>query len=131
MSYIDLNWDFSQFDQDNMNRFMTATYITNANKVAARVLRSDDANEAAEELARADKFIGEAVSEFSDHDYESAIDAAKNAYDSTLEGADDADVEIKATHAGTTVDTTPPSPSGRNQYSFVDRIGKDSHRARR
>lgn len=131
MSYIDLNWDFSQFDQDNMNRFMAATYITNANKVAARVLRSDDANEAAQELARADKFIGEAVSEFSEHDYEDAIEAAKNAYDSSLEGADDADVVIKETHAGTTVDTTPPTPSGRGLYSHVDRIGKGGHRARR
>jgi hypothetical protein len=130
MSYIDLNWDFSQFDQDNMNRFMAAEYITNANKVAARVLRSAQASEAAQELAQADKFIGEAVSEFSGHDYEGAIEAAKHAYDSALQGADDAGVVIKETHAGTTVDLNTPSPSGRNQYSHVDRIGKGGHRTR-
>jgi hypothetical protein len=27
MSYIDLNWDFSQFDRDNMNRYLTSVYI--------------------------------------------------------------------------------------------------------
>jgi hypothetical protein len=131
MSYIDLNWDFSQFDQDNMNRFLAAAYITNANKVAAKVLRSDDANEATQELNRADDLIGAAESAFSDHDYEDAAEAAKAAYDSVMEGADDADVEIRGSHAGTTVDTTPPSPSGRNLYSHVDRIGKGGHRARR
>ncbi|MDQ3660733.1 MAG: hypothetical protein M3454_06670, partial [Actinomycetota bacterium] len=76
-------------------------------------------------------FIGEADSEFSEHDYEDAIEAAENAYDSALEAADEADVEIRETHAGTTVDATPPSPSGRGQYSHVDRIGKGAHRTRR
>jgi hypothetical protein len=131
MSYIDLNWDFSQFDQDNMNRFLAAEYITNANKVAAKVLRSEDANEAAEELKRADDSIGEAEAAFTGHDYEDAAEAAKDAYDWVMEGADDADVTITGSQAGTTVDTTPPSPSGRNRYSHVDRIGKGGHRARR
>jgi hypothetical protein len=34
MSYIDLNWDFGQFDRDNMNRYLTAVYINYANRVA-------------------------------------------------------------------------------------------------
>ena len=131
MSYIDLNWDFSQFDQDNMNRFLAAEYITNANKVAAKVLRSDDANEATQELNRADDSIGEAEAAFTGHDYENAVEAAKEAYDWVMEGADDAEVTITGSQAGTTVDTTPPSSSGRNLYSHVDRIGRGGHRARR
>ena len=31
MSYIDTNWDFGQFDQDNSARGMTATYLNEAN----------------------------------------------------------------------------------------------------
>jgi hypothetical protein len=30
MSYIDLNWDFSQFDRDNMNRYMAAAFAGKA-----------------------------------------------------------------------------------------------------
>jgi hypothetical protein len=38
MSYIDLNWDFSQFDRDNAARHQAAGYIINANVIAGRVL---------------------------------------------------------------------------------------------
>ncbi len=40
MSYIDLNWDYSQFDLDNANRFQAAAYFKLANAVAADVLAS-------------------------------------------------------------------------------------------
>ena len=40
MSYIDLNWDFSQFDQDNHWRTTAAEYLINANAIAADVLAS-------------------------------------------------------------------------------------------
>jgi hypothetical protein len=33
MSCIDLNWDFSQFDRDNMNRYMAAAKVENATTV--------------------------------------------------------------------------------------------------
>jgi hypothetical protein len=46
MSYIDLNWDFSQFDRDNMNRFLAAAYTSNANRIAAAVLADPDAAKA-------------------------------------------------------------------------------------
>jgi hypothetical protein len=34
MSYTDRNWDFSQFDRDNTDRFQAAAYINNANALA-------------------------------------------------------------------------------------------------
>ena len=40
MSYIDLNWDFSQFDRDNAARHQAAGYILNANVIAGRILGS-------------------------------------------------------------------------------------------
>jgi hypothetical protein len=58
MSYIDLNWDFSQFDRDNMNRYMTAAFAENANRIAADVLADPDAGRAADELAGADQLLG-------------------------------------------------------------------------
>ena len=35
MSYIDVNWDFSQFDRDNMDRFQAAEQVEAANRLAA------------------------------------------------------------------------------------------------
>ena len=43
MSYIDLNWDFSQFDRDNSDRFLAAAYNEAANRLAAEVLADPDA----------------------------------------------------------------------------------------
>ena len=40
MSYIDLNWDFSQFDMDNMNRYLTSIYINQANTILAKIYAS-------------------------------------------------------------------------------------------
>jgi hypothetical protein len=37
MSYTDLNYDFSQFDRDNMNRYLVATYINQANSMLAMI----------------------------------------------------------------------------------------------
>ena len=34
MSYIDLNWDFSQFDRDNMHRYQAAAYWRSSNEIA-------------------------------------------------------------------------------------------------
>ena len=54
MSYIDLNWDFSQFDRDNMDRFSAAAYLEQTNAVAALILESDNARKAKRELELAD-----------------------------------------------------------------------------
>ena len=131
MSYIDLNWDFSQFDRDNMNRFMSAAYITNAQKIAARVLRSDDADAAADELTAADAAIGAAQDALSAHDYEGAVTNAKAAYDHVRAGADEAGVEVTGSDAGTDVDTRTPNGRDRDRHLFVDRVGTEGHRSRR
>jgi hypothetical protein len=59
MSYIDLNWDFSQFDRDNAARHQAAGYIVNANVIAGRILRSRNAGRAAQDLASADARVGQ------------------------------------------------------------------------
>ena len=77
MSYIDLNWDFSQFDRDNSNRFLAAAYVEGANRLAADVLRT---GKAAASLANADARIGEVEQAFANHDYQYAYDLAEDAY---------------------------------------------------
>ena len=70
MSYMDVNWDFSQFDRDNMHRYQTAALTEAANRLA------DD------ELRAADRAIGAADDAFADHKYVAASRFAERAYDS-------------------------------------------------
>jgi hypothetical protein len=130
MSYIDLNWDFSQFDRDNMARFMTAAYFRNANAVAAEILASEGAAEATDELETADDELALAVRAFAEHRYEEAASHAKDAYEWVLEGAADAGVAVEGSTAGWALD--PPTRSGRpvgKSYAAVDPLA-GTHRAR-
>ena len=100
MSYIDVNWDFSQFDRDNAARHQAAGYIIHANVIAGRILESRDARRAARDLEAADASVGQAKSAMAAHDYVAAWKAARSAYESVLRGADRADVKVKASYNG-------------------------------
>jgi hypothetical protein len=86
MSYIDLNWDFSQFDRDNMNRYMSAAFARFGNQVAADILADPDAGRAADELAAADRLLGASRLAFRHHRYLAAAFTAKAAYDLVRKG---------------------------------------------
>ena len=82
MSYIDLNWDFSQFDRDNAARHQAAGYIVNANVIAGRILQSRDARKAARRPRDvADDAIGHAKAAMAAHDYDAAWRDARSAYE--------------------------------------------------
>lgn len=122
-SYIDLNWDFSQFDRDNMNRFMAAAYVENANAIAAEILADPDAETSADELAIADTQIAESQSALAGHDYPTAATDARLAYEAVLAGARQAGVPVVGSQAGTHVD--PPVDGARRHrfgYAFIDRL---------
>ena len=115
MSYIDLNWDFSQFDRDNMNRYMAAAFAHSANVVAADILADPDAGRAADELAAADGLLGASRVAFRGHRYLAASFLAKRAYDLVRKGARQAGVAVVGSHDGWQVDepgsARPPRPS--------------------
>ena len=106
MSYIDLNWDFSQFDKDNTDRFQAAAYINNANALAAKIQASPNAAQAADELAAADAAYAEAKTSLAAHDYAGTFDNAREAYEQALQGARDAGVEVKASENGRTAESS-------------------------
>ncbi len=95
MSYIDLNWDFSQFDLDNMDRFQTAAFIEGANRLAAAALAADHPGRARDELRSADRAIGAAEAAFAHHRYGLAHRLAKHAYELAMEGAEEAGVDVE------------------------------------
>jgi len=80
MSYLYNNDDFSQFDRDNMNRYLTATYINEANKVLAKIVASPKANDVAAQLSAADQQATTALTIYQTMDYSSALFYAKDAY---------------------------------------------------
>jgi hypothetical protein len=102
MSYVDLNWDFSQFDRDNTDRFQAAAYINNANALARKIQNDPDADQAAAELAAADVAYGEAKAALGRHNYAGTFEKAREAYEHALQGARDAGVPVKPSDNGRT-----------------------------
>jgi hypothetical protein len=87
MSYIDVNWDFSQFDRDNSDRFLTAAYFEGANRLAADVLADPDARRATANLRAADVLLGLAKRAFAKHEYRAAYALAEHAYHRVVRAA--------------------------------------------
>ncbi len=95
MSYIDLNWDFSQFDRDNMNRYMTVTYINQANVILAKITKNPKANQVSSLLAAADANAGLALSKYASMDYSAAVLNAKSAYQQVLDAAKQIKIQVE------------------------------------
>jgi hypothetical protein len=130
MSYVDLNWDFSQFDRDNFNRFHAAGYIVIANRIAQSVLASPNASLGLAELDAADVEVGLAKVSIAAHEYTTAFDHARVAYQHARSAATLASVNVTASDSGWVVAaaTHGKSPVGRT-YSHVDRYGPGTKRS--
>ena len=87
MSYIDVNWDFSQFDRDNSARHHAGGYALIANRIAKDVLRDRDARTAAGDLAAADRALEDAQDALEGHDYTGMLAHAAKAYRHVRTGA--------------------------------------------
>ena len=95
MSYADLNFDYGQFDRDNMNRFMVATYINQANSVLAQIYASPRAGQAAALLTSADAAAATAVTQVQSRNYAQAAVSAKTAYRDVMAAAAQAGVIVE------------------------------------
>jgi len=134
MSYIDLNWDFSQFDRDNAARHQAAGYILNANVIAGWILESRRAHRAARLLAAADFAVGQAKAAIAAHDYTRTWRAARIAYELVLRGARRARVAVEPSYNGWYVlpneRTAAPAVSKPIlPYAAFDRIGPGTKRS--
>lgn len=98
MSYIDLNWDYSQFDRDNSARHHTAGYAKIANIVAAQLTGKPAA---APKLAEADGKLTAAQAAFAGHDYINALRLAREGYEAVVAGAGAANVPVSIVEPST------------------------------
>jgi hypothetical protein len=94
MSYIDTNWDFGQFDQDNTARGMTALYLNEANLVLGELAGLRLSARARGLLAAADARATKAVSVYRLMEYRKAATEAAGAYALVLKVARSAGADV-------------------------------------
>jgi hypothetical protein len=134
MSYIDLNWDFSQFDRDNHNRFQAAAYLINARAIVKQILAAKGTSHVSRELAAAAVHFGLARAALHAHDYVATFDHARQGYTRVLAAAEEAGVPVVPSYNGWVVlpevtdPAAAPSIKAARSYSFQDRL---DHRIRR
>jgi hypothetical protein len=116
MSYIDLNWDFSQFDRDNMNRYLTSIYLNQANTILADIYASPKAGQVGSLLTSADDNAAIALAEYDTMDYANAAMYAKAAYSDVLTAA--AQINVKVEPQSWQADYKAKGQSGK----FVDSV---------
>jgi hypothetical protein len=80
MSYIDLNWDFGVFDQDNMYRWETAGYLNQASLLLDDVLAHPQSWKVRGLLAAADMYALLAKAEFRNWRYLGSVNHALTSY---------------------------------------------------
>lgn len=95
MGYLLNTYHFGQFNQDTMDRYMTAAYVNTANSILGRIYASPRAGEATALIASGDQDATEALSAYSAMDYRTAASKAHNAYQKVLAAADQIGVKIE------------------------------------
>lgn len=95
MSYIDLNWDFSQFDRDNMNRYLTSIYINQSNVILGDIYASPRAGEVSGLLTSADGHAAMALADYQFMDYPGAAFHASKSYADVLDAAAAINVQVE------------------------------------
>jgi hypothetical protein len=122
MSYIDLNWDFSQFDRDNSARHHAAGYALIANRVAAAVIADPDAGSASADLAAADARLVAAQGALAGGDYAGMLGHAAAAYGHVRAGAARAGVQVEVREPSTWTVVPPEDDQSRSRMkpSVID-----------
>jgi hypothetical protein len=127
MSYIDVNWDFSQFDRDNSARHHAAGYALLANRIAEDIVRDRNGRKAAGDLAAADRELERAQDAIADHDYDDMLDHAERAYGHVRAGAARAGVPVRVRKPSTW--TVLPPVAGTSGSRIKPSLIDLSHRA--
>jgi hypothetical protein len=118
MSYIDVNWDYSQFDRDNSARHHAGGYALVANRVAADILRDRDRRKAERDLEAADRSLRRAQDALEAHDYNGMLAHAASAFRSVRSGAAKAGVKLRVRQPSTW--TVVGAPRSRMEASTID-----------
>ncbi|MBM2616455.1 hypothetical protein JIG36_12895 [Actinoplanes sp. LDG1-06] len=127
MSYIDVNWDFSQFDRDNSDRFLTAAYWEAANRLAATIPNG----KARGDLAAADARLGLAKAAFAKHEYRVAYALAEAAYYKVFGAAKKTGVDPSSAARAMAAEATAERAKAdvKSPHEFIDTLDPQGPRA--
>lgn len=98
MGYLDLNYDFGQFDRDNMNRNLAAIYLNQANAILGQVVAAPNASQVHALLRQADASATAARTQLRAHRYLAAATRARAAYQQVLESATRLKIAVRPAH---------------------------------
>lgn len=131
MSYIDLNWDFSQFDRDNSDRFLTAAYHGAANELAADILAHRNRGRAENALRAADRLLGRSADALARHDYPRAALLAEQAFDKLAGAAAQVGVSAERVTAKRAAEAAAARTAveADHPHEFIDTLDPDGPRA--
>lgn len=108
MSYIDLNWDFSQFDYDNTARNATAGFLRHANLSLERIIRTGHRSEVKGLLRDADDCATTSLRQYRHMRYQRSANNARRAYNLVLKAL----AEIRAKYGTTAAKTASSARAG-------------------
>lgn len=118
MSYMFLSNGFSQFERDNMARYLTAAYAKESRRIASLILQRAGSGDGSALLDLADARLRRARAELSDHRYDEAAAAAKKAYEAMTEAARLVGLRLVPDRRGTTPLEQPEQKSGASIKNF-------------
>lgn len=95
MSHLYGQVDFSQFDRDNLDRFLVAARFQAADDILGDIYASPRASHAATDLRRADELAGLAIDQLHGWDLRGASIASRDAYHAVLDAAAKAGVHVE------------------------------------
>ena len=114
MSYMHLVHHFSQFERDNMARYLTGAYALESRRIAQRIIAASEGDVSAL-LDTADAKLGAAREAFAAHRYQEAASAAKQAYVWMLGAARTAGIRLPVDRSG----TTPEQPASKEMEARI------------
>lgn len=123
MGYVRGNDDFGQFDLDNMDRYLTYTYLSVANVALAAIARSPKAGEFAAALVAADADAAGARAAYLTLQYRAATVLARSAYQRLLNIVDRLRIPFDST--GWQGDYRTPADVRNEWREFLRSVNRD------
>jgi hypothetical protein len=87
MTYVSVNNDYSRFELDNLQRWLTWQYLDLSNFVVGQISNSPQAGSVTAAVLQGDTRAGVAIAEYRNYQYADAVEQARAAYDGLVAAA--------------------------------------------
>jgi hypothetical protein len=94
MTYVRVNNDYSRFELDNIQRWLTWEYLNVSNFIVAQIANSPRSGSVSAALTQADAQAGAALAAYQSYDYRAAQQRARAAYDGLVAAAAQINVHL-------------------------------------